>query len=240
MNTQFVLGAVIFASAVLLDPVIARAVSPYSGEVLDVVGAPTSEFLGLGTIPITASQFETRVESISEPVPFAVEYCDDAEMEWGQEYVVREGKDGERTRTYQITSWGGEEFVRKLIADELVPPEAEIVSRGTKIVWREVPEKGYQYWAKLRVWATSYDGNCAGCRGLTYSGTLVRQGVCAVDPQVIPLGTNFYVPGYGICRAEDIGGGIKGNKVDLGFEDVRHGFWFAHYTDVYLLSNAPE
>jgi len=54
------------------------------------------------------------------------------------------------------------------------------------------------------------------------------------------LGTNFYVEGYGLCRSEDIGGAIKGNKVDLGFEDVRNGFWSARYTDVYLLTNSPN
>ena len=235
MKERLILGAVIFLGQIFLNSAAADAVAAYSVEPLGIAATPAREFLSFVVSPVTASQFELRLESVSEPVPFAVEYRDDAEMEWGQEQLVREGKDGERTRSYQITSWGGKEIARKLVTDELVPPEAEVVLRGTKIIWREVPGEGYQYWAKLRVWATSYDGNCVGCRGLTYSGTLVRRGVCAVDPRVIPLGTNFYVSGYGLCRAEDVGGGIKGNKVDLGFEDVRYGFWSARYTDVYLL-----
>ena len=59
---------------------------------------------------------------------------------------------------------------------------------------------------------------------MAYSGTLARVGAIAVDPTVIPLGTKMYVVSndgqyvYGYCVAEDIGGGIKGNKIDLYFD----------------------
>lgn len=65
---------------------------------------------------------------------------------------------------------------------------------------------------------------CEGYVGHTYSGTLARVGAIAVDPTVIPLGTKMYVVSndgqyvYGYCVAEDIGGGIKGNKIDLYFD----------------------
>ena len=70
--------------------------------------------------------------------------------------------------------------------------------------------------------ATAY--TCEGYVGHTYSGTLARVGAIAVDPTVIPLGTKMYVVSndgqyvYGYCVAEDIGGGIKGNKIDLYFD----------------------
>lgn len=83
---------------------------------------------------------------------------------------------------------------------------------------------GLPYTRKLRVYTTSYDGNCPGCRGRTYSGTEVTKGVCAVDPEVIPLGTWFYIPNYGKCHAEDIGGAVKGLKVDVGWEDASKGW----------------
>ena len=238
MNTQLILGAAIFVGSVLINPLVDRV--SFFEESLGAVGDTYSEFLSLETSPVTVSRFSEELETTSEVIPFGIEYQDDEEMEWGKEEILEEGRDGERVKVYRVMSWEDNEVGRDLVKEEVTPAEPRIIARGTKIVWREVPEKGYRYWAKLRVWATSYDGNCVGCRGLTYSGTPVRQGVCATDPTVIPLGTNFYVPGYGICRAEDIGGGIEGHDVDLGFEDVSKGFWSARYTDVYLLTNAPD
>ena len=53
----------------------------------------------------------------------------------------------------------------------------------------------------------------------TYVGTLIRKGVVAVDPAVIPMGTKLWVEGYGYAVAEDQGSAIKGNRIDLAFND---------------------
>ncbi len=37
----------------------------------------------------------------------------------------------------------------------------------------------------------------------------------AVDPRVIPMGARVYIPGVGVRVAEDTGGLIKGNRLDL-------------------------
>ena len=42
-----------------------------------------------------------------------------------------------------------------------------------------------------------------------------NQKVIAVDPSVIPLGSKVYVEGYGYATAADIGGAIKGHKIDV-------------------------
>ncbi len=51
--------------------------------------------------------------------------------------------------------------------------------------------------------------------GRTASGLPVGVGVIAVDPNVIPLGTRVFVPGYGSAVAADTGSAIKGNIIDL-------------------------
>ena len=39
----------------------------------------------------------------------------------------------------------------------------------------------------------------------------------AVDPAVIPLGTKIYVEGFGVRVAQDTGGGVRGNHIDIFF-----------------------
>jgi 3D (Asp-Asp-Asp) domain-containing protein len=51
--------------------------------------------------------------------------------------------------------------------------------------------------------------------GTTATGLPVGQGMCAVDPSVIPLGTRFDVPGYGSCLAADTGSAIVGDRIDV-------------------------
>ena len=53
--------------------------------------------------------------------------------------------------------------------------------------------------------------------GVTASGTETRHGTAAVDRARYPFGTVFHVPGYGYARAEDTGGAIKGDSLDLWF-----------------------
>jgi len=71
----------------------------------------------------------------------------------------------------------------------------------------------------ISVTATAYTAGCEGCSGVTSTGIDLRDSpnakVIAVDPSVIPLGSEVYVEGYGYAIAGDIGSAIKGNKIDL-------------------------
>ena len=85
-------------------------------------------------------------------------------------------------------------------AEESVPEEAA----GNKVI---------------TVTATAYTADCEGGTGVTYTGVDLKANpdakVIAVDPAVIPLGTEVYVEGYGHAIAADIGGAIKGDKIDV-------------------------
>jgi 3D (Asp-Asp-Asp) domain-containing protein len=77
----------------------------------------------------------------------------------------------------------------------------------------------------LTLEATGYDpgpvDNTRGWVGITKSGERARFGIAAVDPRVIPLGAHLYVEGYGPALAADVGGAIKGHKIDLCFNSTR-------------------
>lgn len=78
--------------------------------------------------------------------------------------------------------------------------------------------------------ATAY--SCEGYTGITATGTTARVGAVAVDPSVIPLGSRLYIVTddgayvYGVCTAEDTGGYIIGNRVDLYFDTVAECYVF--------------
>ena len=51
---------------------------------------------------------------------------------------------------------------------------------------------------------------------ITATGTAARAGrTVAVDPRVIPLGSKIFIEGLGERIAEDVGGGVKGNHIDV-------------------------
>ena len=95
-----------------------------------------------------------------------------------------------------------------------------------------VPE--YLYALPMLVTAyTRYDQDCT---DYTYMGTYLRRGLCAVDPDVIPLGTKLYVPGYGEAIADDIGGAINGKHIDLAMDTQDEAFeWGKRNVTVYVL-----
>ncbi len=64
----------------------------------------------------------------------------------------------------------------------------------------------------MTVSATAYSGD-----GITSTGKVPQVGrTIAVDPKVIPYGTRVYIPALGQTYiAEDCGGAIKGNKIDI-------------------------
>lgn len=71
--------------------------------------------------------------------------------------------------------------------------------------------------------------------GITYMGTWATQGrTIAVDPDVIPLGSSVEIAGQTYV-AEDIGGAIQGNRIDVFFRSHAEALQFGvQYADVLL------
>ena len=193
------------------------------------------------TLPLqpvtTQSSFNEKLEEQSEVIPKKVVYEDDPETEAGEEKVLDEGSDGKRVKIIKIIlSKDGSEFDREVISLETTPAVDKKILRGTKIVWKTLSttDGDIRYWKKMRVYATHYDQHCPGCNEWTAIGMRAGFGVIAVDPKVIKLRSKVYIPGYGVAVAGDTGGAIKGNIIDLGFDDAKTAGWRARFIDVYL------
>ncbi|PJN47985.1 hypothetical protein PAEVO_66890 [Paenibacillus sp. GM2FR] len=69
---------------------------------------------------------------------------------------------------------------------------------------------------------TAYSAEQQGIGTRTASGTRVTEGrTIAVDPNIIPIGWWVYIEGIGFRRAEDTGGAIKGNKIDVYYDSLK-------------------
>jgi 3D (Asp-Asp-Asp) domain-containing protein/peptidoglycan hydrolase CwlO-like protein len=70
--------------------------------------------------------------------------------------------------------------------------------------------------------ATAYYSGGGGLNGtgITATGLRARKGLIAADPTVIRLGTRVYIEGYGEALVADVGGWIKGNRIDLCFDSL--------------------
>ena len=197
---------------------------------------------------------ETQVYTRSEP--HEIHYCDSSELEQGKEEVLRRGVSGELLCTAQVTYVNGEETERRVLEEKMViHPVAEVIARGTKEP-EERPEEpiigdGYiilptgevlTYTRKDTVRATAYTHTDKGCDTITATGSTVRKGTVAVDPRFIPYGTRMFIVSndgevvYGLCAAEDCGGAIKRDRVDLYFPTYQECMDFGRRTcTIYFL-----
>lgn len=82
---------------------------------------------------------------------------------------------------------------------------------------------------------------CEICNGVagakTASGTTPTEGrTIAVDSSIIPLGSRVYIEGYGVFIAEDTGGAIQNNKIDVFVSSHSRAYELGvQYANIYLL-----
>lgn len=101
-----------------------------------------------------------------------------------------------------------------------------------------VEQKVETEWYYFVATAYSADDRSQGTNSTTATGKKVREGIIAVDPDIIPLGTNIEIKDMGVFIAEDTGGKIKGNRVDIYFDSKqeakefgRQGIWIRFLDD---------
>lgn len=66
--------------------------------------------------------------------------------------------------------------------------------------------------------------------GQTASGTMAKPGTLAADTSLYPFGTVMHIPGYGYGVVEDRGSAIKGQKLDLFYENKKDAYKWGRRT----------
>jgi 3D (Asp-Asp-Asp) domain-containing protein len=75
--------------------------------------------------------------------------------------------------------------------------------------------------------------------GITFSGSKAAEGrTIAVDPAVIPIGSQVFIDGIGIRTAEDTGSAVRGARIDVFMDDLGQALEFGvkRNVKVYVLS----
>jgi len=133
------------------------------------------------------------------------------------------GEDGFVKQIYLVRLHSGKEVSKQLIGTEVKKPVDTIMAMGRSGF---APSRSSFSRGEVRTMiATGYDPSPEtigpGATGLTCTGRHAEYGCIAVDPRVIPFGTLMYVEGYGFGLACDRGSAIKGNRIDLCFNQRR-------------------
>lgn len=174
----------------------------------------------------------------TEDIPYEITYCEDPTMLEGESTVVVAGVTGQLRKTADVVYVNSEETSHTVKEETVISqPVNEIVAVGTgtgEAVNSQAPAIGdgviitadgevLTYSRSAQFVATAYTHTDAGCDMTTATGTTVRTGTVAVDPQVVPYGTRMFIVTndgkyvYGVSTAEDCGGAIKQNRLDLYF-----------------------
>ena len=186
----------------------------------------------------------TQKETTESETAFTTEYVEDDSLPRGETRVVSEGQNGIKAVTSKVTYKNGEEISREVIGEDIVTPvKNRVIAKGTADVKVAVSKSssaaksvsastggssinGMQYTKKITMTATAYTTSPSENGGYSVSamGNPLRHGIVAIDPSIVPLGSKVYVEAadgswsYGVASAEDTGGAIKGNRIDLCFE----------------------
>lgn len=203
-----------------------------------VVTQPSSESRIQPGMEIQIRNLSERKVTKEVSVPQPMIRQPDPLLEKGLEQVVETGTPGKKRVTILERYADGVKLDEAIIEETtLAEPKADIVNAGTRDTI-ETSRGAVQIRQARMMEATAYLPTDGDGRGITATGVRARTGIVAVDPRVIPMGTEMYIPGYGWAVAADTGSAIKGNKIDLCMEDAGAAWRFGRrMIKVYILND---
>lgn len=184
----------------------------------------------ISIIKVDVKVIEKEVEA-----PFKTIKKKNKELSHKQSRILVQGVNG-KNKVKCKEYYAGDKLIKEEVihVETIVKPIDQVFEEGTKDVFTN--DRGdFTARKAIKMVATAYEagprstGKRPGDKGygITASGARAKRGTVAVDPRVIPLGTKLYiksltpgVPDYGFAIAQDTGGAIKGNKIDLFMNTV--------------------
>ena len=207
--------------------------SPVKPEGLDELkGAELGDKISNG-MSLKIVRVSEKEVTEKEPIPYEVRKVANSKLDSDIQKVVKQGQEGVLEKRYKVVTEDGKEVSRQFLSESILKnPVNMIMELGTVLKHSTSRGDVLRYSKVMEMKATAYTASLSDTGkapghplfGITATGTKVREGVIAVDPKVIPLHTRVYIeipgntPDYGYAVAEDVGGAIKGNRVDLYYD----------------------
>lgn len=168
----------------------------------------------------------------TEAIKIEVEYAVDETIEPTETIVVEETV--EETEPVQETK--PKEVVEKP-KQEQNDKNNSSKDTSNKNEEQKEEESNLVYMGRFKLTSYCSCSKCCGkSDGITATGTKAKQGrTIAVDPKQIPYGTKVVINGHTYV-AEDCGGSIKNNRIDIYMSSHKEALQFGvQYADVYII-----
>ncbi len=191
---------------------------------------------------VIVALYEVKVSRVRQEITPETKYVYSYSQPIGTQKVVSRGEPGILESLSVSIARNGKLLRKELLRSHWVKqpkPRVILIGKGVRFQIEDEEErfKGKPY---IIVEATAYEPSSLSCGpysdGYTALGLKVRKGIVAVDPEVIPLGTKLYVQGYGWAIAGDVGGAIKGYRIDVFFPTYQEAInWGRRRVKVYII-----
>lgn len=190
-----------------------------------------------------------KIEIQEKEIPFETQYIESAELAPGTSEIQQKGETGLLRQVVKTVEVSGQPVDQQVQSSFVLKnPKNEVINRNTKPVSKkkviiqnstpisednvDISKLDINETLSVEATAYTYTGNN------TATGIEPYEGVIAVDPRVIPMGSRVYVEGYGYAVAADTGGDIRGNRIDVFFSTLRQCInWGRKPVRIYVLNS---
>ncbi|MBO8172664.1 MAG: DUF348 domain-containing protein [Bacillaceae bacterium] len=177
---------------------------------------------------IRITRITREILQVEEPIVHRVVKKADYTLASGQQETIQKGKNGLARYQYEITYENGREVNRKLIRANIIEDKTDHIVAVGQLGTVSRGGKTFRPLKVLTMELTAYGPGVEHTGktpdhpeyGITRTGTRATENrTIAVDPNVIPLGWWVYIEGFGYRKAEDTGSAVKGNRIDIYYDD---------------------